>query len=150
MSNALYRLVYLSHNNLEGDHAALDEQIRDILHASRRNNIQADVTGALMFNTEYFAQVLEGPLRAVEATFERIQCDDRHSNAIILQFEPSETRAFSNWAMAHVGQNQDGAGQFATVGDESHVDFAALDGNEIFGLLMENLHEAELAGSRQY
>lgn len=149
MSNALYRLVYLSHNNLEGDHAALDEQIRDILNVSRRNNMQACVTGALMFNTEYFAQVLEGPLHAVEATFERIQCDERHSNAIVLQFEPSETRAFSNWAMAYVGQSQDSAEQFAAVGDESHFDFSALDGDEILGLLMENLHEAESVGNRQ-
>jgi len=149
MSNALYRLVYLSHNNLEGDHAALDEQIRDILNVSRRNNMQACVTGALMFNTEYFAQVLEGPLHAVEATFERIQCDERHSNAIVLQFEPSETRAFSNWAMAYVGQSQDSAEQFAAVGDESHFDFSALDGDEILGLLMENLREAESLGNRQ-
>ena len=95
-----------------------------------------------MFNTQYFAQVLEGPLHAVEATFERIQCDDRHSNAVILQFEPSETRAFSDWAMAHVGQNQDGTEEFVTVGDEAHFDFSALDGNEIFGLLLENLQEA--------
>ena len=150
MSNALYRLVYLSQNGLEGDHAARDEQLCDILNASRRNNMQVGVTGALMFNTEYFAQVLEGPVDAVEATFERIQCDERHSNAIVLQFEPSETRAFSNWAMAYVGQSKESAEQFAAVGDESHVDFAALDGNEIFGLLMENLHESEFAGSRQY
>jgi hypothetical protein len=143
LTNALYRLVYLSHNNIAGDLVVVEEQIRDILNASRHNNMQAGVTGALMFNTEYFAQVLEGPHQAVQATFERIQCDERHSNAIVLLFEPSETRAFSNWAMAYVGQNHVSLKQFAAVGDESGFDFSALDGNEIFDLLMENLHEAE-------
>jgi hypothetical protein len=143
MTNALYRLVYLSRNNIEGDQAVVAEQIRNILTASRHNNMQAGVTGALMFNKEYFAQVLEGPHQAVQATFERIQCDERHSDAIVLQFEPSETRAFSNWAMAYVGQNQVSLEQFAAVGDESRLDISALDGDEIFGLLMKNLHEAE-------
>ncbi|MCJ2078787.1 BLUF domain-containing protein [Methylobacterium sp. E-016] len=33
-----------------------------------------------MFNAGAFAQVLEGPRRQVEETFERIQCDDRHGD----------------------------------------------------------------------
>ena len=52
----------------------------DILRTSRRNNAEVGVTGALMFNGGAFAQVLEGPRRGVESTFERIQRDQRHGD----------------------------------------------------------------------
>ncbi|MDA3920047.1 MAG: BLUF domain-containing protein [Salinisphaera sp.] len=76
-------------------------------------------------------------------TFERIQCDERHSNATILLFEPSENRAFSNWAMAYVGQNTTRLQQFAVVSGESGLDLSMLDGDEIYRALKENLREAE-------
>ena len=56
MTAALYRLVYMSRNDITDE---IDTQIDDILETSRENNRLAEVTGALMFNTGCFAQVLE-------------------------------------------------------------------------------------------
>jgi len=146
MTNALYRLVYLSTNQITGKHAVIDEQLCGILETSRRNNMQAGVTGALMFNAGCFAQVLEGPHDAIQDTFERIQCDERHSDATVLLFEPSETRAFSNWAMAYVGKSMTSEQQFSIGSDESGFDFSVLDGDAIYRALRANLHEAESLG----
>ncbi len=103
MPDALYRLVYLSCNRIEGGERAIEREIAAILAKSRRNNAQRGITGALQFNAGYFAQVLEGPLTAIERTFERIQCDPRHDGVAILQVTPIARRAFPDWSMAFAG-----------------------------------------------
>lgn len=109
MSEALHRLVYVSRNRIAG---GIEAEIEAILAASRRNNAAAGVTGALIFNSGVFAQVLEGPRRAVEATFERIQRDDRHGAVQVLAFEPVDQRRFAGWSMAFVGRSRQGEDLF--------------------------------------
>lgn len=140
MPKSLYRLVYMSRNAIIEE---IDTQISHILETSRENNRRADITGALMFNAGCFAQVLEGQRQAIEATFERIQCDERHFEVTVLLFEPLETRAFSNWAMAYVGAQTSTAQRFDAIGSDSGFEFASLDGYDIYNVLLENLYEAE-------
>jgi len=61
------------------------------------------VTGGLLFSEGCFAQVLEGPQDAVEAAFERIQCDARHCEVVVLQSGPITKRDFPDWSMAFAG-----------------------------------------------
>lgn len=96
MTEALYRIVYCSRNTAPTG----PEELRQILAASRVNNARDGVSGALLFSDGSFAQVLEGPLAAVERTFERIQCDLRHAGVTVLQFGPTEGRVFADWSMA--------------------------------------------------
>lgn len=102
----LYRLVYFSTNKIQTAPDAFRAEVSQILEASRRNNAMVGVTGALMFSSGFFGQVLEGPRPAVEATFERIQQDVRHGDVSVLEFKPMAVRNFDNWAMAYVGQNE--------------------------------------------
>ncbi len=143
MNSPLYRLVYLSQNRIEGSERALRHAIDNILAASRRNNGTAGITGALMFNSGRFAQVLEGPHDAVQETFERIQCDMRHTGVVILAFEKAVERRFSTWAMAYVGENTKASNAFDYVTRESGFNPAELDGERVFELLHEHLLEAE-------
>ncbi|WP_018261940.1 BLUF domain-containing protein [Methylobacterium sp. WSM2598] len=129
----LYRLVYASRNLLKPDEA--EAAIVQILAASRRNNEAAGVTGALMFNAGAFAQVLEGPRRSVEATFERIQRDLRHSDVTVLQCGPVEARGFANWAMAFVGQSGRGRSLWSGIAAESGFDPERLDGDAVLAML---------------
>jgi hypothetical protein len=71
------------------------------LATARTKNKQAGISGALLFNGSAFAQVLEGPLEAVEEIFEAIQCDDRHSDVVILRNAEAKARVFSGWSMAY-------------------------------------------------
>ncbi len=97
----LHRILYCS-RNLIGD--AVEVEIRRILDASRRNNAGDGITGGLFYSDGCFAQVLEGPADAIEATFERIQCDERHGEVTVLQSGPITARDFPEWSMAFAGE----------------------------------------------
>ncbi|MFC7556641.1 BLUF domain-containing protein [Pseudoroseomonas wenyumeiae] len=74
-----------------------------ILDSSRRNNERDGLTGALLFNDDCFAQVLEGDSAMLHQVFERIQCDLRHRDTVVLEFGPAE-REFGQWSMAYAGR----------------------------------------------
>lgn len=98
--NKLRRLLYCSRNLITGTPETVDHEVTSILTSSRKNNLAVNITGALLFDGVAFTQVLEGPLGAVEAIYERIQCDTRHGDVTILENCPIEQRHFSNWSMA--------------------------------------------------
>jgi diguanylate cyclase (GGDEF)-like protein len=139
----LYRLVYYSENRILG----LDEEVRQavgqILDASRRNNAAVGVTGALMFTSGFFAQVLEGERAEVERIFERIQIDDRHGDVRLLSFEPAPLRMFRAWAMAFVGLDANGRSRFGHLAASSDFDFEAADADAMCQKLRRLLEEED-------
>jgi hypothetical protein len=100
MSNELFRLVYCSRNTIIGQQRDPAVEVGSILAASRSNNARDGVTGALLYSDGCFAQALEGELDAVQRTFERIQCDPRHGDVIVLQAGRAIGRLFGAWSMA--------------------------------------------------
>ncbi len=115
--------------------ATIQQDIREILEASRRNNHAAGVTGALMFNAGVFAQVLEGDRDAIEQTFERITCDLRHAETMIMQFEPIDQLGFPDWSMGFVGRTQTDAALLSQFETGTGLDRDALKGDRIFQML---------------
>lgn len=104
MDDAIYQLVYCSRNTIGDCHEDVDAHVAQILAVSRRNNVRDKVTGALLFSAGCFAQVLEGPLAAVERAFERIQCDPRHADVVVLHVLRASRRDFGEWSMAYAGK----------------------------------------------
>ncbi|WP_198598289.1 BLUF domain-containing protein [Mangrovicella endophytica] len=144
---SLYQLVYYSRNAIAGDASVFEAEVDAILAASRRNNEAAGITGALLFNAGVFAQVLEGPLAAVEATFERIQQDERHGDVSLLALEPIAQRSFSNWAMGFVGHSAENAQRFAAIGLTRGFDPARLGGHKMHAILRDLTLEEEAAAA---
>ncbi len=105
----LHRVLYCSRNTIPGAIEAVAADVREILAVSRVNNARDEVTGGLLFSEGCFAQVLEGPQDAVEAAFERIQCDPRHCDVVVLQSGPVTKRDFPDWSMAFAGANAAGS-----------------------------------------
>lgn len=93
-----YKIVYCSRNCLQDP-----AEIQRILLKSRENNRRHDVSGALLYNSGCFAQVLEGDRRAVEEVYERIACDARHRDITMLQAGFGGARDFAEWSMAYTG-----------------------------------------------
>lgn len=145
MNEALFRLVYISRNEITGDEATILREIEQILASARIKNPIENITGALMFNAGCFAQVLEGSHEEIQNTFERIQCDPRHSHVVVLAFEPVAERGFSSWSMAYLGANSNASAQFGDITNKSGFDPALLEGERIFDLIKEHLIEAESA-----
>ncbi len=98
----LSRIVYYSRNRLRGPRAAGEGSLTDILRISRNNNASLGVTGALMFDAKYFAQVLEGERSHVSHLFCKICRDQRHEAVTIVEAKAIGERKFRNWSMALV------------------------------------------------
>lgn len=139
----LYRLVYASRNLLAGSEDEAAEAVMQILTTSQRNNAAVGVTGALLFNKGAFAQVLEGPRRFVEDTFERIQQDDRHGDVTVLQCGPADVRGFADWSMAFVGRSQRGQALWAELAAQSGFELSRLNGDAVYSMLHDLVADEE-------
>ena len=93
------RLIYISENQMDSTRGSMVRQLGAILSVSNRNNEAAGITGALVFDDNWFLQALEGERRAVWKTFERIEEDDRHAGTHIVELIEAERRLFGNWWM---------------------------------------------------
>ena len=136
----LVRLVYTSHNRMDALERDVEGAVASILEASRRNNRANRITGALLYTGGQFAQVLEGPAAAVEATFERIQLDDRHSAVNLVEYGPVETRSFGEWCMADAGIDP---GRVRVAGVTDLAEIAARGGASVVSVLTRLLRDEE-------
>ena len=139
----IHRLVYTSRNLLQGTEEERVAIVAQILATSQRNNGKVGVTGALLFNSGCFAQVLEGPRVAVEATFERIQRDPRHGDVSVLQCEPVESRGFPNWSMAFIGHSVRGRALWSEIAGRTGFNISRIEGDQLFTTLRRIVVEEE-------
>jgi hypothetical protein len=143
MTSDLHRLVYYSKNRIPGDDAELAASVAAILAASQANNALVQITGALIFNSGVFAQVLEGSLIEVENTFERIQRDARHGDVQVLAFDKAASRGFPSWSMGFVGNSRKDEMVFGDVGKNSGFEAKRLEGERIFEIMHQIALEEE-------
>ena len=99
----VYKILYCSRNLIAGSLEQRTAEIRKILDSARTNNAARNITGALLFNGECFAQVLQRPVRDVEQTFAKISRDMRHYEITILEAGYVPQRDFPDWSMAFTG-----------------------------------------------
>lgn len=101
----LLRLVYFSTNILVGGNAVAAD-LKQILKSSIRNNSAAGITGGLLFNRNYFVQVLEGELSDLLRIFTRITLDQRHQDVVLVEQKPTSRRVFGAWSMGFAGKTE--------------------------------------------
>ena len=94
----LVRLMYAS-RAAEG---VGTEELAAILRKSRQHNPHSGVTGLLCLSGGIFLQVLEGGRSQVSALYNRIACDPRHHDVVLLSFDEIAERRFAGWAMGQV------------------------------------------------
>jgi hypothetical protein len=137
MTDGIFRLAYISRNGGLND----PSELNDLLASARRNNATMDVTGALLFSRDCFAQVLEGPMVNVSQVFERIQLDERHSEVVVLMAEQAAGRRFPDWAMAYAGEDAAARERFSAMSFEALRE-RAVSGGEILAMLDGAVHRA--------
>ncbi len=91
----LVRLIYASSKGKYVDGV----ELKNILVTAQARNNNLGVTGALLFNGEYFLQVLEGNRFAVSNLFNHITQDSRHHNVQLISMMDVEQRKWSQWDM---------------------------------------------------
>lgn len=72
-----------------------------ILQQSRHNNVQLGITGVILYVRGNIIQILEGKKEAVEALYQRIKQDHRHTNVSQVLNRPIHTRLFKEWSMGY-------------------------------------------------
>jgi len=75
------------------------KDLKQILRRSREHNFRADLTGYLVFDGVWFAQLLEGEAAALDDVMARITADPRHSDLRLLMREDITQRCFESWCM---------------------------------------------------
>jgi hypothetical protein len=145
MEYQLVRLVYFSRNMMEGGPDAVLAQINDILATGRRNNARNNITGALLFNSGVFAQVLEGRRADVEETFRRIQADKRHRDIQLLGVEKIETRFFPVWSVGFLGKSRADQKLFGHMAEETGLDRHRIERASFLKTLLEIAADEEAA-----
>ena len=99
----LYQLVFTSAAT-----QALDVgELLEMLEKSRENNKKHGVTGALLYLSGVFLQVLEGPKDAILQLYELIQKDNRNKDIDPINVGPIEKREFKGWSMGFAAPSLD-------------------------------------------
>ena len=91
-----YRMIYTS----EAVHQLSNDELKEILFTSRRNNEPNQITGSLVYVDGIFLQILEGDKAAVHTLAQRIQSDTRHRSFHIIYESETKERLFGSWSMA--------------------------------------------------
>ena len=91
----LIRMIYVS----SATTALTTAELKNILSVAQRNNQKLGITGMLLFAEGNFIQVLEGEAEDVHSLYQKIEQDPRHTGAIVIDEEPTASRAFSQWSM---------------------------------------------------
>ncbi len=95
---SITQLVYVSEET-----AALDpSELLQLVENARKHNLASGVTGVLLRSSRRFAQCLEGDAATVDALFQRIRADSRHTNIVTLQDVRVPSRCFGEWSMGLV------------------------------------------------
>jgi Sensors of blue-light using FAD len=102
----LFRLAYYSRNLIKKSSSPRQSELRKIVASAGLNNRALGITGGLMFNRDYFGQVLEGERAAVSALFCSIAKDPRHCSLVIVKASAVEERLFDRWAMGLAEKNE--------------------------------------------
>lgn len=143
MTAKLYRLVYFSKNRITGGPEAIATEVQSILASSQRNNPRLELTGALIFNTGVFAQVLEGPRDSVEAAFEKILQDPRHGDVQVLAYGETEQRSFAEWSMGYFGQSREQQDLFGHIADATGFSTNGMEGARLFQIIRDIAYTEE-------
>ncbi len=100
-----YQLLYIS--------AAIEEftesDLEELLQLARKNNESMNVTGMLLFHEGSFIQALEGEQKAVEALYDKIGKDPRHTETRVIFRGDIPDRDFLGWSMGFYRSNQSSA-----------------------------------------
>lgn len=104
---ALMRVIYFSETNFPIAGAQGRDMFRKILEASARYNVERGITGALVFDWDYFLQVLEGEREKISQTFVGIAQDRRHKRVTLMEAVSIDRRQFSSWSMIHKDDKPD-------------------------------------------
>ncbi len=96
-------LIHIIYCSVSAQRSFSAVELEQLLEVCRRNNGNAGVTGMLLYKDPWFFQVLEGEPAALQALYDKIGLDKRHTRIMKIIQEPIEARDFGEWTMGRAG-----------------------------------------------
>mgnify|MGYP000430477251 CR=1 FL=1 len=94
----MYRLFYVSSARPGLDQSDFSE----LVGAASLKNLILNITGAIGFDGNRFAQVLEGEKETVLSLMETIKADSRHTGVVVMAETQTDDRLYNGWGMKHI------------------------------------------------
>lgn len=109
----ILRLTYISRYNNQNENG----EVKRILAQAQQNNSRNGITGALVFNHNYFLQSIEGARPAINELLRKLVMDDRHFSLQVIECREVDQRRWNKWSMRYLTpteQNKQNALKFST------------------------------------
>jgi hypothetical protein len=125
---------------------ASQDVLSAIVAKSRTNNPARGITGVLCCSGKIYLQVLEGGRAEVNALYNKIVADSRHTEVVMLSYEEIEERRFSHWAMGQVSLNRINPSLLIKYSARAELDPYAVSGKVSMALFTEMMATASIMG----
>ncbi|WP_435979350.1 BLUF domain-containing protein [Psychrobacter sp. DM4] len=99
----ILRLTYISRYNNHNENG----EVTRILAQAQQNNERNGITGALVFNHNYFLQSIEGSRPVINELLRKLVKDDRHFSLQIIECAEVEQRRWNKWSMKYLIPSDD-------------------------------------------
>ncbi|WP_300541883.1 BLUF domain-containing protein [Maricaulis sp.] len=96
----LHRMVLVARSNVELGRGALNGDLGIMLSRLMKASVDGCMTGALLWESGHFLEVLEGDRETLNEFRARITGDARIERLQVLEFLPLLRREYSTWAIA--------------------------------------------------
>jgi hypothetical protein len=120
--------------------------IESILSQSREHNPASGITGILCYGGGIFLQAIEGGRMQVSELFGPIQCDARHKDVVLLQFEEILERRFGGWSMGQVNLTKLNHATLLKYSEKPELDPYGMSGKVSLALLEDLAATAAICG----
>lgn len=97
-NQSLVRLSYASFKDKYVD----GKELQKILAHAQAHNTSKDITGVLVFNSQFFLQAIEGSRVEISKLYNKIATDPRHHDVQIIRHDAIERRIWTDWAMEFI------------------------------------------------
>ncbi len=133
----LSHLIYYSKIALDHEGRSAFKEIKGILKKASEYNAAHGITGGLLFNQTYFAQIIEGDRKKVTDTFCRIAKDPRHEELVLLEVRPITRRRFNTWNMGFAGNSDVAQKLYVKYGSSEEFNPSKMTADSLLGFLEE-------------
>lgn len=95
----IVQLIYCSQASLRKNCLDYDQVLKNIIDYSIVYNSLRKITGILLTDKEFFAQIIEGPPSEINLLYGNVLRDERHHGITLLQYTVTNVRLFPQWSM---------------------------------------------------
>ena len=141
----ILRLTYISRYNTDNPKG----EVTRILTQAQQNNERNGITGALVFNHNYFLQSIEGARPVINELLRKLVKDNRHHSLQVIECREVELRHWSKWSMKYLIPSDENKGLALKFSTGTQFNPYLMNTNQIMMLIetLSDLQEQEAVSS---